>query len=264
MILMLAGLDGHLPLARKLAGFNASPLRSFFPGGGVLISRTMAEEAKPPMAVVLKGGHNNEPHNHNDVGSFSVIVGTNMVICDPGGEVYTKRTFSAHRYDSKVLSSFGHAVPVIGGNLQRTGSEAHGVILETNFTAAADTFKLDIRSAYQVPSLVKLERTFIFRREPHALLEVRDEVKFSKPETFESALVTWGKIKRIDSNTLTITDGDSAVRVVIDTQGRGFHLRQETIKEDVHSKRQPERLGIMLDKKVLATTVTLRIEPIGK
>jgi len=263
MTLMLASLDGNLPVARRLDGFNDSPLRSFFPGGGVLISRTPAN-TEPRVAVVLKGGNNNEPHNHNDVGSFSFILGRSMVICDPGGEVYTKRTFGAHRYDSKVLSSFGHAVPVIAGQLQRTGADARGVILETNLSAAADTFKLDIRSAYAVPSLQKLERTFVFQRGETPSLEVRDEVKFSQPESFESALVTWGKIKTVNATTIEITDGDSTVRVTIDTQGREFKWRQESIDEDVQSKRKPVRLGIVLDERISTCVITLRFSPVTK
>jgi hypothetical protein len=263
LTLMLASLDGNLAVARKLDGFNDSPLRSFFPGGGVLLARTAAG-TEPPFAVALKGGNNDEPHNHNDVGSFSVILGREMVICDPGGEVYTKRTFGPHRYDSKVLSSFGHAVPVIAGQLQRTGAEAHGVILETNFTASADTFKLDIRSAYPVPELQKLERTFVFQRGTTPTLEVRDEVKFSTPEQFEAALVTWGKVKSAGTNALEITDGDSTVRVTIDTQGQAFKWRQEIIDEDVQSKRKPVRVGIGLNSKISSGTVTLRIAPMAK
>ena len=258
--LMLSSLGEDLLVARKLERVNDSPLRSFFPGGGVLLART-APEAKPAFAVELKGGNNNEPHNHNDVGSFSVILGREMVICDPGGEVYTKRTFGAHRYDSKVLSSFGHAVPVIAGQLQRTGAEAHGVILETNFTAAADTFKLDIRSAYAVPTLEKLERTFVFHRESKPSLEVRDEVKFSQPEFFETALVTWGEVKSTGENTLEISDGGSTLQVTIDTKGQSFKWRQEIIDEDVQSKRKPVRVGIKLNSKIASGVITLRIEP---
>ena len=261
--LMLSSLAGNLPPPRLAEKSNDSPLRSFFPGGGVLISRT-ASSVEPPFAVALKGGNNNEPHNHNDVGSFSVVLGANMIVCDPGGEVYTKRTFSPHRYDSKVLSSFGHDVPVIAGQLQRTGAAAHGVILEANFTAAADTFKLDIRSAYAVPALAKLERTFVFERAPHPALEVRDDVNFSRPESFETALITWGQIKTLNATTLEITDGDSTVRVEIDAQGRSFKLKQETIDEDVDTKRKPVRLGIALDKKISTATVSLRITPVVK
>jgi len=261
--LMLASVDGNLPVVRKLESFNDSPLRSFFPDGGVLISRT-APDAEPPFAMCLKGGNNNEPHNHNDVGSFSVVAGTNMVICDPGGEVYTKRTFSAHRYDSKVLSSFGHAVPVIAGKLQTAGADARGVIVGTNFSDAADTIKFDIRSAYPVPDLQKLERTFVFQRGATPSLEVRDEVKFAAPENFETALVTWGKVMAVGSNVLEIADGDSAVRVTIDTQGRAFRWRQEIIDEDVDTKRRPVRIGIALDDKISAGTITLRIAPPAK
>jgi hypothetical protein len=138
------------------------------------------------------------------------------------------------------------------------------VILETNLTAAADTFKLDIHSAYPVPSLQKLERTFVFQREPKSSLEVRDEVAFSQAESFESALVTWGKIKSLDANTLEITDGNSTVRVTIDTQGQAFHLKQVTLDEDVHTPRQPVRLGIALDEKISSGTITLRIAPVAK
>jgi len=261
LTLLLASVDGKLPMVRNLATFNDSPLRSYFGGGGVLIARTPAGTT-PPVAVVLKGGNNNEPHNHNDVGSFSVVVGTKMVICDPGGEVYTKRTFSAHRYDSKVLNSFGHAVPVLAGQLQKTGADARGVILATNFTDAVDTLKLDIRSAYAVPGLQKLDRTFVFQRGPNPSLEVRDEVVFSAPESFETALVTWGQVKTVDLNTLEIRDGNSAVRVTIDTQGRAFKWSQQKIDEDVQSKCKPIRIGIHLNSEIITGVVTLRITPV--
>lgn len=262
LTLMIASLEPDVRVVKTMPTVNPSPLRSYFPDGGVLISRTA--KTNFPMAVVLKGGHNAEPHNHNDVGSFSVVVGTNMVICDPGGEVYTARTFSAHRYDSKVLSSFGHALPVVAGQLEKTGAAARGVIVETNFTDAADILKLNYRSAYAVPSLEKLERTFVFQRGAQPSLEVRDEIKFSTPQTFETALVTWGKIKSLDATTLEIADGDSTVRVTIDTQGRAFQLKQQTLDEDVHTPRQPVRLGIALDEKISDGVIRLRIVPVMK
>ncbi len=262
MAAMLSALGDHPPLVTTPETSAVNPLRSFFPGGGVLISRTSSQN--PPFAVCLKGGNNDEPHNHNDVASFSVVLGNEMVICDPGGEVYTKRTFSAHRYDSKVLNSFGHAVPVIAGQLERTGAEARGVILETNFTPDADLLKMDYRSAYAVPSLQKLERTFTFRRDPAASLEVSDEIAFSRPETFETALITWGRIKTINPHTLEISDRGSTVRVTIDTQHRSFHLKQELIDEDTESKRKPCHLGIVLDDKISSGTITLRIIPAVK
>jgi hypothetical protein len=261
--LMLASLGENVPVVSKVKNTGDNPLRSIFASGGVLIART-APEARTPFAVVLKGGNNNEPHNHNDVGSFSVVLGREMVICDPGGEVYTKRTFSAHRYDSKVLNSFGHAVPVIAGQLQKAGADARGIILETNFTADTDRLKLDIRSAYPVPELQKLERTFVFHRGAVPALEVSDEVAYATPESFETALITWGVIKKVDAATYQITDGDSTVRVTVDAGGRAFHAVQELINEDVESKRKPYRIGFVLDDKITGGVIRLRIEAVVK
>jgi len=115
-----------------------------------------APGAKVEFAALLKGGHDAELHNHNDVGSFSVVLGDRMLICDPGGEVYTARTFSGKRYESKVLNSFGHAVPVVDGKRQKAGADARGVVQQTKFSELSDLLRLDLRSAYPAKALQKL------------------------------------------------------------------------------------------------------------
>ncbi|MCX5685676.1 MAG: heparinase II/III family protein, partial [Planctomycetota bacterium] len=108
-------------------------LRDWFEQAGILIGRPAAD-SKCTMGVALKGGHNAEHHNHNDVGSYVVVVKDTPVLLDPGAEVYTARTFSSRRYDSKLLNSFGHAVPVVAGQLQRTGRDAQAKVLRADFT----------------------------------------------------------------------------------------------------------------------------------
>ena len=255
----VAFMPTDLPSLQVAAEMEGFAYRTWFPDGGVLICRP-GPDSKIPFAVAIKGGNNGVSHGHNDVGSFSVVAGTNMLVCDPGGENYTARTFGPHRYDSKVLNSFGHAVPLVAGQLQRTGKEAHAVVLDKDFTDAADTMKFDLSSAYTVPDLTRLERTFVFQRGESPSLTVHDDVAFSAPETFESTLITWGKIRRKD-NELTITDGDTSIHVTVDTQGHPFHLQQQTINEDTENKRKPIHAGIVLDDKVSAAVVTLRITP---
>lgn len=235
-----------------------SPLRSWFPDGGVLICRSQPD-APVGFGVALKGGNNGENHNHNDVGSFSVVRGQTMLVCDPGGEVYTKRTFGPHRYDSQVLNSFGHAVPVIAGQLQRTGAEAHAVIKKTGFTDTTDTLVLDVTSAYAVPELQHLERTFTFHRTEKPSLDVGDSVAFSKPKTFETALITWSDWKQISPNEIRIGDTNGAVDVSIETGGLPVAISATEIHEDVHTPRLPVHIGIALKDPVRRATVTLQI-----
>jgi len=213
-------LPKDLPRIASKATVNESPLRSWFPEGGVLICRPAAN-AKIPFAVSLKGGHNGESHNHNDLGSFIVLVGGSTVVADPGAPIYTGETFSTNRYKSDVINSFGHDVPVVAGKLQRAGSDAKAPVLRTEFTEAQDTLSLDLKSAYTVPTLQRLDRTFIFQRNESSL-SVRDEVEFSTAETFETALITWGEWKQLSTNEFQITDDQGAARVKIDTGGRPF------------------------------------------
>ena len=258
--MMFSFLEAPLPAVAHEAIIPDSPLRTWFKDAGVLICRPQPG-SKIQFAAVLKGGHNAEHHNHNDVGSFSVIAGNAMVICDPGGEVYTARTFSARRYESKVLSSYGHAVPVIGGQLQRTGADARAVVLGTDFGDEKDRLVLDIRSAYSVPELKSLHRTFVFRRGGSAALTVRDEVTFSDPKVFETTLVTWGDWKRLSETELLVSDEGGAVRVKIDTGGEPFKISAERLNEDVPTRTKPVRLGIALNAPVKAATVSLAITP---
>jgi len=240
--------------------FSGPGIRSWFDKAGVLICRP-ALNSSCRLAVALKGGHNNEHHNHNDVGSFVVVLGDEPLLLDPGGEVYTARTFSSRRYDSNVLNSFGHPVPVVAGKLQRTGSRARGKIVRHEFTDSTDILILDISSAYDVPELKKLERTFVYSRSGAGSLTVTDEVTFSRPSDFGTALITFDQWKKISSSLLTIYDQKERLSVNIEVSGADFEIKPETIKEDLSGGRLPTRLGINLKRPVTHAVVTLTISP---
>ena len=237
-----------------------SPLRTWFKDAGVLISRT-APGSLHPFATAIKPGANTGNHHHDDTGSFSVVVGNSMVICDPGGEVYTARTFSAHRLDSKVINSYGHAVPVVAGRLQRDGAEARAKVERAEFTPDTDTLAVDLTSAYAVPELKSLKRTFSYHRGDHPGLTVRDAVTFNDPKTFETALITWADWKKLSDTELLLTDTHGAVRVTIDSAGEPVRIAAEEINEDVTTPRKPTRIGIALARPIQAATITLSITP---
>ena len=235
-------------------------IRSWFDAAGVLICRPVPDSSCR-LAVALKGGHNDEHHNHNDVGSFVVVLGDEPLLLDPGAEVYTARTFSSRRYDSNVLNSFGHPVPLVAGKLQRTGRRAAARILRSDFTESTDTLILDIASAYDVPQLSKLERTFVYCRSGAGSLTVTDEVVFSQPGAFGTALVTFDKWRKLSGSSLTIYDQEEALNVEIAVSGAGFEIEPQTIEEDLSGGRLPTRLGINLSEPVTRAVVSLTITP---
>jgi hypothetical protein len=176
------------------------PMRTWFPDAQVLISRRPDPRGKLAWSVAFKGGHNAELHNHNAVGSYTVMMDGVEMCGDPGGEVYTRRTFSRERYVSKVLNSYAHPVPVVGGKLQKGGRKAAAKVLKTEFTDGEDKFVIDYAAAYDVPALKSLVRTMVFSRATNTVT-ITDKVAFSEPTAFEVPVITYRDCEKVGEST---------------------------------------------------------------
>jgi hypothetical protein len=243
------------------AASTARPdIRSWFDQAGILVCRPAAESACR-LAVALKGGHNAEHHNHNDLGAYVVVVGNKPVLVDPGTEVYTARTFSNRRYESKVLNSYGHPVPVIGGKLQRPGAEARAKVLRSEFSEMTDVLALELSSAYDVPELRRLVRTFVYSRTGAGSLTVTDDCDCAAPQAIGTALITFADCKTLGPGVLKIGDDKAAVRVEIEAAGLEFEVQTEELREDTRTPRLPTRIGMDLKQPVRTAAVTVRITP---
>ena len=222
---------------------KGNKLRAYFDVAGVLTVRP-AELHQHAMGATLKGGNNNEHHNHNDLGSFTLVVGDEILIGDPGSIPYTAKTFSAQRYEYKSLGSYGHPVPLVAGKQQRPGAGARAKILKTDFTDKNDLFLMDLSSAYEVPGLQILTREFAYSREKTESLRITDEFEFASPQTFETALITRGKWKKVSANQLLLEGKAEKLRVTITSPQGPFSVENEEISEE---KGMPyTRLGLRL------------------
>lgn len=182
---------GQEPECANGRGMDVLPDRSWFPDAQVLISRMRDESRTLELSVAMKGGNNAELHNHNDIGSYAIMLDGVEMCGDPGGEEYTRRTFSKDRYVSKVLNSFGHPVPVVGGHLQSTGRRAAARVVSRSFTDKKDVLVLDCTAAYpSAKTLRSLVRTMEFDRE-RGCVSMADRAEFSEPTAFEVPVVTY-------------------------------------------------------------------------
>ena len=214
------------------------PLRSEFPQGQVWLLRAGSD-----LSVAIKGGHNAEHHNHNDIGSYYLVSNGKLLAGDPGGETYTARTFSARRYESKVLSSYAHPVPVVDGKLQSTGERFAAKVLETKFSDAYDKIVLDISKAYNIEHLVKLERTYVFDRTKKTF-SVTDAFKFSKPSIFEEVYTTFEGEKY----------GNVKVSVV---SSKGGSLVRKVERVENPRRNEPLRHSLVFERPLLEGEVTI-------
>ena len=242
----------------KDAEYPVLPLRTFFGDAQVLITRSPVSSGVP-FGAAVKGGHNAEHHNHNDLGSYTVMLDGVEMLGDPGGEIYTRRTFSRDRYVSKVLNSYGHPVPVVAGQLQETRRQSAAKIVRQAFSDARDSLELDISAAYHVAGLEKLHRVYSHDRAARTIL-IADEVRFTSPQTFSVPIVTYREVIRKSDNTLYLHDKKTrCVEVRIETEGGAWKLEDELIENP--GKTSPRRLAVTFEQPVAAARVHFTIAP---
>ncbi len=235
-------------------------LRTFFKQYGVINLRP-ARDSQCRMAASIKGGHNGEAHGHTDMGTFVVVLGKEPLVLDPGLEVYTARTFSKDRYKSKLLNSWGHPVPFVAGQLQTPGEKFHATILSTSFTDAADTCTMDLKDAYSIPALTKLQRRFEYRRTGEGEFSVSDDFAFTSAQRFGTALITYGQWQQQPDGSLLIHRNGEAIRVTLDAGGASMRISSEVIQENNGRKEKPTRIGIDLAEPAASGQITLTFVP---
>jgi hypothetical protein len=130
------------------------------------------------ICFAAKGGHNDEPHNHNDIGSFLLCRGDQEFLADLGRNEYTRQYFREERYQYLCAGSQGHSVPVVAGAYQKQGLQYAARMVECDTAAETVRFSLDISHAYGVDGLQSLRRQFCFHRTT-AELRLEDRFEFA-------------------------------------------------------------------------------------
>jgi hypothetical protein len=98
--------------------------------------------------VAAWGAHNDQSHNHNDVGNLIVFVDGVPVVVDAGRPVYTAQTFSNRRYEIWEMQSAFHNLPTVNKAMQMAGRKA--AARDVAYAASDDSAELqmDIAPAY--------------------------------------------------------------------------------------------------------------------
>ncbi len=180
------------------------PMReAFLPKAGI------AKFVSGPAVLAIKAGYNDEPHNHNDIGSFMLCCDGAAYLCDPGGGLYNRDYFSRKRYDNVFANSYGHSVPRIGGKLQQPGPNFKGTIERTGDKAVAIRFE----NAYGIPELREATRRAALQ---DGMLTLEDAFAFDGAGLeVEEAFVTWQKVE-VNGGTARIFTDKGAVTITAD------------------------------------------------
>jgi hypothetical protein len=139
--------------------------------------------------MAVKGGHNNESHNHNDVGNYVVYYNGRPLLIDVGTGRYTAETFSDRRYEIWNHRSDYHNTPTINGVTQSAGSDYGASGMQVHTSDTATTVSLNIAGAYPVQAGVRAwVRTVTLHRSKKVV--VRDEARLAKARPVTLHLMT--------------------------------------------------------------------------
>jgi hypothetical protein len=179
----------------------------------------IARDVANGIAVALKGGANDEPHNHNDVGSFVLLQGDATPIAELGAPIYDRAFFRPDtRYGYLAAGSQGHSVPVVAGLTQRAGSGTRALAFEAAHDAGETAVTLDLAPAYPPEAgLASLVRRLALRHGAEPVITLHDTATFAgAPASFASVLISFGHIDLSAPGRVVIRDGEAALSVVYD------------------------------------------------
>ena len=114
----------------------------YYPSVGVFIARD------DTLYLAVKAGDNDDSHNHNDTGSFTIYKDGKPLLIDVGVESYTKKTFSPRRYEIWTMQSAYHNLPTINGQLQQDGEQYKAREVSYSLTDQKCEIQMELADAY--------------------------------------------------------------------------------------------------------------------
>ena len=175
------------------------------------------------MTLAVKGGHNDEPHNHNDVGSYILVKGKDQLIVELGAEKYYKGYFSEKRYEYFSTGSHGHSLPIINGHRQCEGRDFAADKFEQSKNSVAISFKNAYPKEAELDSLVR-NLTL-----DESSLTVVDSFKFRKSKNSVSErIITKLEVSIVDESHVSLSDDGKTLGAIEFMQRGKINLMNES------------------------------------
>lgn len=219
---------------------------------------------KSGLFFAAKGGYNNESHNHNDAGTFSLYLHTTPVFIDAGVGTYTRQTFSSERYTIWTMQSNYHNLPMINGVPQSFGAKYKAT--DVSFNPKSSTFSANIATAYPEEAGVnKWLRSYTLGK---GELKIKDTFTLNELKDFNRVnFLTWGKVDIATPGVVAIEVNGEKVNLQYDKNSFTPSLETITLDDPRLSNvwgKEIYRLSLTAKKKALSGTYVYTIKQNNK
>lgn len=219
---------------------------------------------KSGLFFAAKGGYNNESHNHNDAGTFSLYLHTTPVFIDAGVGTYTRQTFSSERYTIWTMQSNYHNLPMINGVPQSFGAKYKAT--DVSFNPKSSTFSANIATAYPEEAGVnKWLRSYTLGK---GELKIKDTFTLNELKDFNRVnFLTWGQVDIATPGVVAIEVNGEKINLQYDKNTFTPSLETITLDDPRLSNvwgKEIYRLSLTAKKKALSGTYVYTIKQNNK
>ncbi|WP_274654602.1 heparinase II/III domain-containing protein [Paenibacillus humicola] len=164
----------HYTEVEQYSGESPYIRDAWLDGIQVMVAREQEGSSKG-LFLAAKGGHNDESHNHNDIGQFIIYCNGSPMIIDPGLLTYTSKSFFSERYSIWAMQSGYHNLPIVNGVHQQNGRQFRADDVEYKLEDKVASLSMNIAGAY--PDSAKIKswiRTISLIRDSSPYIEIHD------------------------------------------------------------------------------------------
>jgi hypothetical protein len=215
--------------------------------------------------LVAKGGHNEESHNHNDIGTCIMYYNNQPVLIDAGKLYYTKYSFGDKRYTYWPTRSNYHNVPTINGVEQHVGKEYAAKNVKFYSNDKLLRFTLDIAKAYPADAKVDFwNRTYTLNRgksmviqDKYKLSEVKSDNYLNFLTCCKASVIKPGVVQlKTDSTSILVSFNSNALKPIIEE----FDTNDKTVETSWGKRLTRVRFLILSNKSENNTDITFYSE----
>jgi len=180
------------------SGKCSAPAKAYIESLQIAITRPSGQMGKG-LYLAVKGGHNGESHNHNDLGNIVVYSDDQPIFVDAGTGEYTKRYFGKDRYTVWNTCSDYHNCATFNGVAQQNSKEycTEDVVYDND----SGKLSMSLQKAYPAEAgLVGYRRSAVLTDR----ITITDEVEFKEPGSVMFSFITVQKPECVTVDSFTI------------------------------------------------------------
>lgn len=205
-------------------------------------------QRKGPYFFAVKGGHNKEEHNHNDVGSFVLMLHGEEYLTDLGAGPYTADYFGERRYEYVHTRSYYHNVPVID-HLEQVPNQEQSKVEEVYADENTAEITMELAQLYENPRLKSLRRSIrTSMAERRILLE--DSFLATEKLAFEESFISRLKPYKLAEGVIEFRGEKGSLSMHYDMAHMDCSIEEKEITNHQNEKEIIYRLGLHLKEKM--------------